>query len=166
MHTQFCKFHPAVVTVHNTPQIKDGHDGLDTPRLRLFSPAWCFSLSHFSVSLVCKQKSFYSCHCNLRHITSESKLSLSILFSSFLSTETQMVNHIWQVRLWTSNYLYSCFARALSVRFSLSEMCLWYGWELIWQGCHSVSPFLLLFDTAGLDPQTQTQGIKGVFRVY
>ncbi len=62
------------------PQIKDGHDGLDTPLLRLFSPAWCFSLSHFTVSLACRHKLFYSCHCNLKLFTSESKLSLSILF--------------------------------------------------------------------------------------
>lgn len=94
-----------------------------------------FSLMHcfisLSISLVCKHKPFYSCHCNLRHIISQTKWSLSILFC--------LRKPRWLTTFDRCNYGLAIICTvALSVHFSLSEMSLWYGWELIWQHCHSV----------------------------
>lgn len=104
---------------------KDGCDGLDTNLSQDFS----LQLDAFLYRTVCLFSVQTQAHLQLpmrfkaHHLQSSIELISSLPF--FLSVESQTLNHVWQVRLWPSNYLYSGFAWALSVRFSLSEMCHW-----------------------------------------
>lgn len=162
-HTQFSfPLHPPYggSSLHSN---KDGCDGLDTNLSQDFS----LQLDAFLYRAVRWFSVQTQAHLQLpmrfkaHHLQSSIELISSLPF--FLSVESQTLNRVWQVRLWPGNYLYSGFAWALSVRFSLSEMCHLVGMKT---DMTTVTLYLSRCVWIPLDPQTLTQGTQEVFSEF
>lgn len=117
-----------------------------------------------SVSLVWKHKPFYSCHCYLRHITSQTKWTLSILFHFFCLWKPSWLT----IFDWCNSGLaITCTVTlhrsicSLQPKLDVSLV----GMIIDMTTLSLIISFQLRFDTTRLDHKCQPEGTKAVFRV-